>query len=367
MHSAFSIQHSAFFKDLKVIELASVLAGPAVGMFFAELGAEVVKIENKKTGGDMTRGWKLAGENPDAAHSAYFCSVNWGKRHLFLDLDDPTDRTEALALIAEADLVIVNFKPSSARRMGLDAETLRRAHPRLIYAQLQAWADPEDERPAFDVVLQAEAGFMYMNGPADGLPAKMPVALIDLLAAHQLKEAVLVALLHRERTGEGCTVTASLYESAVASLANQASNWLMTGHIPQRMGTLHPNIAPYGDVFTCADDRPVLLAVGTERQFVQLCNTLNLNHLLSDPDFQVNTQRVKNRSALCHHLAQAIARFTADEVMTLFEQTGVPAARIRDMESVLTRPEAQALVLEETLPDGTPTRRIRTAVFRIDQ
>lgn len=131
-----------------------------------------------------------------------------------------------------ADVVISNFKPSSARRMGFDSDSLRAENQRLIYAQLNSYADPEDESPAFDAVLQAEAGFLYMNGEADRPPVKLPVALIDILAAHQLKEAILLALLHRERTGEGSVVTASLLESALASLANQASNYLMIGHIP---------------------------------------------------------------------------------------------------------------------------------------
>ncbi len=137
-----------FFSGLKVVEFASVLAGPAVGMFFAELGATVVKIENSTTGGDMTRGWKLPIEDPQSPISAYWCSVNWGKTHLFLDLNDPADREHAMALALDADVVISNFKPSSARRLGVDAHSLRAANPRLIFAQLNAFADPEDESPA---------------------------------------------------------------------------------------------------------------------------------------------------------------------------------------------------------------------------
>ncbi|MDX1912653.1 MAG: CoA transferase, partial [Saprospiraceae bacterium] len=182
----------SFFKGLKVVEFASVLAGPAVGMFFAELGAEVVKIENKTTGGDVTRGWKQATEDPASPISAYWSSVNWGKKYLLLDLGDAADRAQALEYALAADVVISNFKPSSARRMGFDAQTLRAQNPQLIYAQLNAFADPEDESPAFDAVLQAEAGFLYMTGEANRPPVKMPVALIDILAAHQLKEAILL-------------------------------------------------------------------------------------------------------------------------------------------------------------------------------
>ncbi len=359
------MQHD-FFKGLKVVEFASVLAGPAVGMFFAELGAEVIKIENKTTGGDVTRGWKLPSEAPESSISAYFCSVNWGKQHLFLDLNDAADRHTALELAIAADVVISNFKPSAARRMGVDPESLRTRNPRLTYAQLNAFADPEDESPAFDVVLQAEAGFMYMTGEPGRLPVKMPVALIDLLAAHQLKEAVLLALLQRERSGEGSIVSVSLLECALASLANQATNWLMADYIPQRMGAQHPNIAPYGDTFLCSDGQYILLAVGTERQFQQLCRCLPTAHLLQNPDFQTNRMRVKYRAALNETLAAVLCLKSLDDWMTLFKTQGVPAARIRNMQAVFEMPAAQAMILEETLPDGTITQRVKSNAFKIN-
>lgn len=351
-----------FFSGLKVVEFASVLAGPAVGMFFAELGAQVIKIENKTTGGDMTRGWRLPSEDPEAV-SAYFCSVNWGKQYLMLDLNNPDDLHIAQQYALEADIVISNFKPSSARRLGVDAESLRNRNPKLIYAQLNAFADPEDERPAFDVVLQAEAGFLYMTGEPGRLPVKMPVALIDLLAAHQLKEAILLALIHRGRTGEGSTVSTSLMESALASLANQASNYLMAGHIPQPMGTQHPNIAPYGDIFICADGQRLLLAVGTERQFGRLCEVLNMEYLLENPDFQTNKARVTHRAALNELLSVAISTQFFDDLIARLHNAKVPAARIRDMRSVFSMPEAQAMILKEPSPDGVETLRMRTAAF----
>ncbi len=355
-----------FFKGLKVVEFASVLAGPAVGMFFAELGAEVIKIENKTTGGDVTRGWKQSSEDPASPISAYWCSVNWGKQHLFLDLNDNADRAIAIKIAAAADVVISNFKPSAARKMGFDANTLRLENPRLIYAQLNSYADPEDESPAFDAVLQAEAGFLYMNGEAERPPVKMPVAFIDILAAHQLKEAILLALLHRERTDEGSLVTTSLMESALASLANQASNYLMNGHIPQRMGTKHPNIAPYGDTFLCADGQTLLLAVGTERQFSQLCNVLGLRNLLQDLDFQTNTARVKNREKLNALLEQRIVQIGLNDAISQLRSAGVPAARIRDLKSVFEMPAAQAMVLEEKMVDGMLTKRVKTIAFKIE-
>lgn len=351
-----------FFSGLHVVEFASVLAGPAVGMFFAELGAEVLKIENKTTGGDVTRGWKLPSEDPDSDISAYFCSVNWGKAHLLLDLTKPSDLQQALDLCDRADVVISNFKPSAARRMGVDAAALRIRNPRLIHAQVCAWADPEDESPAFDVVLQAEAGFLFMCGEPGGPPVKMPVALIDLIAAHQLKEAILLGLLHRERTGQGSEVSVSLLESALASLANQATNWLMAGHIPQRMGTEHPNIAPYGDLFTCADGRQILLAVGTERQFQQLCGCLELEHLRTNADFATNTARVQHRAALNSVLQEAFLKKNLTSWLAELRAQQVPAAQIRDMAAVFDMPEAQAMVLEEG-----EARRVQTVAFKMRQ
>jgi crotonobetainyl-CoA:carnitine CoA-transferase CaiB-like acyl-CoA transferase len=354
-----------FFSDLKVVEFSSVLAGPAVGMFFAELGADVIKIENKTTGGDITRSWKLPCEPPDSPVSAYWSSVNWGKKHLLLDLNHPADRSKAIALAIGADVVISNFKPSSAQRMGIDSASLRAQNQQLIFAQLNAFADPEDESPAFDAVLQAEAGFLYMNGEPDRPPVKMPVAMIDLLAAHQLKEGILLALLQRTHTGAGCTITTSLMESALASLVNQASNYLMTGHVPQRMGTRHPNIAPYGEVFYSAEGLPVLLAVGTERQFQQLCQCLDLQYLLQKTEFQTNTARVQHRDKLNDLLAEAMGKQTLDCLMTSFKANGVPAGRIRDMKSVFEKPEAQAMVLKETTIEGIETLRMASVAFQI--
>ncbi|MBN8677555.1 MAG: CoA transferase [Chitinophagales bacterium] len=354
-----------FFKGLKVVEFASVLAGPAVGMFFAELGAEVIKIENKTTSGDVTRAWKQPSELPESPISAYWCSVNWGKKHLFLDLTQAEDQQLALQLTREADVVISNFKPSSARKMQLDPDSLLAINPGLIYAQLNAFADPEDESPAFDAVLQAEAGFMYMNGEADRPPVKMPVALIDILAAHQLKEAILLGLLQKARTGKGCTVTTSLMESALSSLANQACNYLMNGFIPQRMGTRHPNIAPYGDTYTCADGQILLLAVGTERQFSQLCRALGLGILLEMAEYQTNKARVIHRESLNTRLQEVIQTFTLHEIMESLKAAKVPAASIRNMASVFQLPAAQAMILEETLETGEKTRRMKTIAFKI--
>jgi crotonobetainyl-CoA:carnitine CoA-transferase CaiB-like acyl-CoA transferase len=357
---------NTFFKDLKVVELASVLAGPAVGLFFAELGAEVIKVENKTTGGDVTRRWKGPKEAADAPLSAYYCSVNWNKKAMLLDLRDTDDRAAVLSLIDTADVVISNFKSASAQKMGLDYATLKSRNPRLIYAQLDAF-ESGNPRPAFDIVLQAEAGFLFMSGEPGRSPVRMPVALIDLLAAHQLKEGILVALLHRERSGKGGLVRTSLLEAAIASLANQATNWLMAGHIPQPMGTAHPNIAPYGDVFYTKDQKPLVIAVGTERHFQQLCACLGQPELGLDPAFATNAARVKNREALTGTLAPAFLQKTRTEWIAMLTAHGVPAGSIRNMEEVFELPTAQKMILEELTAGGFLTKRVQTVSFTITE
>ncbi|MGB3546250.1 MAG: CoA transferase, partial [Saprospiraceae bacterium] len=326
-------------EDLTVVELASVLAGPAVGRFFSELGARVIKIENKTVGGDVTRHWKLPSEDPDAPTSAYFHSVNYRKEHRFLDLNDAADLGETHRLIAGADVVISNFRPAAARRWKLDHDSLLQDHPRLIYAQLDAFG-PDDERPAFDIILQAETGYLSMCGTAAGEAARLPVALIDLLAAHQLKEGILLALLRREREGRGGLVRTSLYAAALSSLANQATNYLIGGHVPGRMGTLHPNIAPYGDLFTTADGKPIVFAIGNDRQFSALTELLDLP---PDNRFTANGGRVSNRPALVNYLSPAVRHWECDPLLAACEKLRIPAGRLRDLAEVFEWEEARAL------------------------
>lgn len=354
------------FQGLKIIELASVLAGPAVGMFFAELGAEVLKVENLTTGGDTTRHWKMPSENPAAPDSAYFHSVNWGKRHIFLDLTQAADRERLMAWLKEADVVISNFKKGGAEKLGLDCGSLAQWNPRLIYASISAYGE-DDLRPGFDVAIQAETGWMHMNGEPSGPPTKMPVALMDLLAAHQLKEGILVALLQREKTGKGCEVTASLFDTGVASLANQAANWLNLQHLPQRMGSRHPNIAPYGEVFYTKDKKPLIVSTGTEQQFRALCGLLGAPQIGEEEHFATNALRLTHRDALAEQLQAAFQHFVADEILRKCHDEQVPVAPIRNLAEVFELPAAQDLILEEKTPEGKPSKRVRTAIFKLRQ
>ncbi|MBL0035441.1 MAG: CoA transferase [Flavobacteriales bacterium] len=351
-------------KDLLVIETAGVLAGPAVGMFFAELGATVIKLENQRAGGDVTRKWKLPSEDPTSPVSAYFSSVNWGKEHRFVDLSTTKDREAFDALIAKADVLITNHLAADAEKLGLQRERLRGLNPRLIHGHVKGFAD-QPNRPAFDVVLQAETGYISMTGSDDDHLAKLPIALIDVLAAHQLKEGVLLALLQRSTTGHGAYVEVSLEEAALTGLINQASNWLMAGAVAKPIGTLHPNIAPYGEVFTCADGGRIILAVGSDAQFRALCNTLGLAFVADMAAFATNVMRVRNRHELAQTLASPIASLDRTELLDRLVQAEVPAGAVNRIDEALSSPAAKAMVNEAVI-DGQPTRRIRGNAFRIE-
>ncbi len=203
-----------------------------------------------------------------------------------------------------------------------------------------------------------------MCGDPDGPPAKMPVALIDVLAAHQLKEGILLALMERERSGRGAYVETSLLESAIASLANQASNWLMNGINPGRMGAAHPNIAPYGSIFRCADGGQLVIAAGTEAQYRAMCRVLEAPDLIEADRFRTNALRVRHRAELEDALAGVFARYPSEECRQRLESAGVPVGRIRTMEGVFETSAGRAMVLEEDLPDGTLARAVRSVAFR---
>lgn len=334
----------SIFQRLRVLELASVLAGPATGVFFAELGATVLKVENPRTAGDVTRSWKLTSEDPDHDVSAYFSSVNWGKKSLAIDLQHPQGVELVRSLADQCDVVIANYKPGDAEKLGVDAQTLRARNSRLIYAHLTGYG-AHDARAGYDAVIQAESGFIFLNGEPGGPPLKLPVALMDLLAAHQMKEAILVALLERSLSGEGATLQVSLLQSALASLANQATNWLVAGQAPVPMGSEHPNIVPYGSMYPCADGAVILLAVGNDKQFARLCQALGVPALAEDSRFATNPARVRHRLMLHPLLVERFQHYQRDPLLAELQRLGVPAGAMHNIPQALSQPEAQGLLL----------------------
>ncbi len=355
---------NTFFKDLKVVELASVLAGPAVGTFFSELGAEVIKIENKVTNGDVTRSWKLGLEKKDSIISAYYASVNWNKKSLFLNLKEEEDKKQVYELIKNADVVITNYKAGDDIKLKVDYETLKKINPTIIYAHLTGFGE-NNHRTAYDLVLQAETGFMKMNGTPQSGPLKLPVAFIDILAAHQLKEAILIALIKKLKTNEGSKVTVSLFDAAIASLANQASSFLMTGYNPQALGSLHPSIAPYGETFITKDNKQIVLAVGNNKQFQSLCFILNVPQLISDPQFSKNQERVINRTLLFEILQNAIKTMDTEQLMKSLIAHDVPAGHIKSIKDVFETNNLTSYILIEKDNNNNESKRLKSIAFKL--
>lgn len=328
---------------LKVVELANILAGPLIGQFCAELGASVIKVEQPGAG-DPTRGWRLPGESGENDISAYFSCANWGKRSIALDVATAAGRRAVHDIVRACDVVVMGYKPGDEKKFGVDYATLSALNARLIYLQNTAYG-ADDPRPGFDAIIQAESGFTFLNGEADGPAVKMPVALVDVLAAHQLKEGLLLALLRRERSGQGGYVATSLLASATASLVNQATNYLVAGVVPQRMGSEHPNIVPYGSIFRTRDNREFVVAVGTERQYRAFMAVLALTALVDDERFADNAARVKHREALNRELAVRIAEISSVELASALSARKVPFGFVNDMAAVFEQPESQRQVL----------------------
>jgi crotonobetainyl-CoA:carnitine CoA-transferase CaiB-like acyl-CoA transferase len=351
------------FAGLRVLDLSTVLAGPSVGTFFAELGATVIKVENPQ-GGDVTRTWRLKSEKTETNVSAYFASVNYKKSYLSLDFSLETDRLQLDDLIRDADVVLVNFKEGDDTKFRLTANEVQAIKPDIIYASIKGFAS-NPNRIAYDVVLQAECGFMFMNGNDTSGPLKMPVALIDVLAAHQMKEGILCALIQRLKSGLGSVVRVTLEQAALSALMNQASNYLMAGHIPRPEGSLHPNIAPYGETFSCADERQIVLAIGNNSQFAKLCECASLHQLVSDSRFSTNQNRVVHRKELAAILQSAMVKEVRDYWMKRFVGSGVPAGSIRSMDEIFSG-EFEKTMIREELISGQLTKRVTSIAFRLE-
>jgi crotonobetainyl-CoA:carnitine CoA-transferase CaiB-like acyl-CoA transferase len=348
-------------ENIKVIELATVLAAPAVCQFLAELGAEVLKIENPNTGGDVTRSWKLGTENPENTVSAYFSSVNWGKTSIPLDISKAENLEILYQFVEKADMIVVNYKAGDAQKLKVSYEDLRKINSKIIYGHITGYGI-YNEKVGYDAVIQAETGFVYMNGEPDGKSVKMPVAMIDLLAAHQLKEGLLVAWIDRlqkklqnianqnneniSSVDESCYVTVSLFDAAVASLANQATNWLVGNTIPEKLGSEHPNIVPYGNIFATKDSSAILIAVGNDKQFRELCEILQLQAMAIDSRFLHNPDRVKHRIVLNALLAEAFLGFDKNYLLEKFAIAKIPAGAVHTMQEVFALELVKPLLLK---------------------
>ena len=322
---------------ITVLELSRVLAGPWCGMMLADLGADVIKLESFD--GDDTRG--LGPPFLDGM-SAYFACCNRNKRSLAIDLRAPAARPLLEALVREADVLIENYRTGGAESLGVGYEELAAINPRLIYCSISGYGreGPGAQLPGYDYVVQAEAGLMAITGPADGEPCKVGVAVADLATGQNAATAILAALLQRHHSGKGQRIDVSLFDSQLALLANVGSNALFTGGEAARYGNAHASIVPY-QAFVAAD-REFVLAVASEKLWMQTCEALGRQDWLRDVRYRNNAARVEHRAQLCGELAALFATEPAAHWLTLFERAGVPAAPINSVRQALDHPVAMA-------------------------
>ncbi|ALO06421.1 CAIB or BAIF family protein [Streptomyces venezuelae] len=309
-----------------VADFGRVLAGPYMTMLLADLGADVIKIERPGSGDD-TRAW---GPPFAGGEATYFLGVNRNKRSVSLDLTDPEDLATARAIVDRADVLVENFRPGTMERLGLGYEDVRASNPGLVYCSVNGFGTAEGARlPGYDLLVQAMGGLMSVTGEPDGPGTKAGVALVDVITGLHAGLGVLAALRHREHTGEGQRVEVSLLTSLLSALTNQAAAHLGAGVVPRAMGNSHPSIAPY-EVFE-ARDRPLVLAVGTDRQFRTLCERLGRRELADDPRFATNTARVAHREELVEELSGPLGTRTADGWFEELSAAGVPCGPINDV------------------------------------
>ena len=359
---------SAPLAGLKVVELARILAGPWIGQTLADLGSEVIKVEAPE--GDDTRRWGppfIERTRPDGSTetvSAYFQSANRGKTSLTCDFTNPADLAELKALIAEADVVIENFKVGGLVKFGLDYASLAAENPGLVYASVSGFGQdgPRAKEAGYDFLIQGMCGIMDLTGEPDGAPQKVGVAWVDVFTGLYGVIGIQAALAERARSGQGQHVDLSLLDCGVGVLANQASNYLLGDAAPKRLGNAHPNIVPY-QVFPTQEGH-LIIACGNDSQFRRLCEVLDLVGTADDERFATNPARVQHREALCGLIAERTAQFTKASLIERLTQCGVPAGPINTVAEALSEPQivARNMRIDPEGIDGlrTPVRFSRS-------
>jgi formyl-CoA transferase len=324
--------------DILVVDLSRVLAGPYCTMLLADYGAEVLKIEQPEVG-DGTRQW---GPPWVEGESAYFLSVNRNKKSLTLNLKSSEGQEIVKQLAAEADVLIENFIPGTTERMGIDYETLSAQNPGLIYCSITGYGQtgPYRDRPGYDFMIQAQGGIMSLNGPPDGEPFKVGVAIVDITAGLFAYGAILAALHERSQSSRGQYIDVALLDSQVAWLANVAHNYFATGEPPRRYGNGHPNIVPY-ETFATSDGY-LALAIGTDGQYRRFCDTVDRPELWDDRRFQSNAGRVEHRDELVPLLQELVRGRCTSDWIELLVAVNIPASPINDIPAILSDPQIAA-------------------------
>ncbi|RZJ02746.1 MAG: CoA transferase [Brevundimonas sp.] len=356
---------------VRVLDLSRVLAGPWATQTLADLGAEVIKIE-RPGAGDDTRLWgppfttRTDGSRGDAA---YFMCANRGKKSVELDLATPEGAAAIRELARTSDVLVENFKTGGLRKYGLDHAGLAGINPRLVYCSITGFGQdgPDAHRAGYDYMIQAMGGLMSVTGQADGAagaePMKVGVAVVDLFTGLYASNAIMAALLHARATGEGQHIDIALLDVQAAMLANQATNYFVSGEAPTRMGNAHPNLAPY-QPFPCTDGR-VVIAVGNDGQFRSLAEALDAHPLAVDPRFKTNALRIEHRDALTADLTALTARHSMKALMAMLEAAGVPCGPVNTIDQVFEEPQAKHRGLEISQARDDLSAPIRTVASPI--
>ena len=349
----------AALSAITVVDFSRVLAGPYATMLLADLGADVVKIERPGSGDD-TRGW---GPPYVGDQTTYFAAVNRNKRSVALDLGSAEGLAAAREIIRAADVVVENFRPGVMERLGLGYDAVAALNPGAVYCSISGFgAGAGAGLPGYDLLVQAVGGLMSITGEADGEPAKVGVAVVDVITGLHASIGILAALRHRDRTGEGQHIEVSLLSSLLSALVNQASGYVAAGVVPQRMGNQHPSVAPYEE-FRVADGSMVL-AVGNDRQFAALCEVLAVPALAADPRFRSNPSRVTNRAALHEVLSRALLTRTGREWFDLLTAAAVPCGPIQDVAAAFALAQELGLqpVVAMRAADGTISPQVANPI-----
>ena len=356
---------------IRVLDLSRVLAGPWCSQNLADLGADVIKIERPGSGDD-TRAWgppyARDAEGQDTSEAAYYLSANRGKRSVTVDIASPDGQALQRELVKHCDVLLENFKVGHLKRYGLDYASLREIKPDLVYCSITGFGQdgPYAHRAGYDFLIQGMGGLMSVTGERDDLPGGGPqkagVALTDLMTGMYATVAVLAALTHRDRTGEGQHIDMALLDTQVAMLANMGSNYLNSGKPPKRWGNAHANIVPY-QTFACADGH-IIVATGNDGQYQKFVEAGGRPELGQDPRFATNPLRVKNRDLLVPVLAEMVREKTRDEWIALLEGCGVPCGPINDIGEVFANEQvvAREVAIELPHPKAGKVKLVRSPI-----
>ncbi len=344
-------------KGIRVIELARILAGPWAGQVLADLGADVIKVENPD-GGDDTRHWGppfVTGADGENLSAAYYHSTNRGKRSVAVDFSTPEGAGIVRKLAAGADVLIENFKLGGLKKYGLDYDSLKAINPRLVYCSITGFGQdgPYAPRAGYDFIIQAMSGMMSITGEPGREPQKAGVAISDIFTGLYSVIAIQAALRHAEATGEGQHIDMALYDTQVSVLGNQNLNYLVSGRAPVQMGNAHMNIAPY-EVLPVADGF-IILAIGNDGQFRRFCAVVGLEPLGTDPDFATNPARVANRVRLRETLVETLSSWRKADLLPKLDAAAVPASPINDIAAMFADQNTVARGLRIDLADGHGT------------